>query len=444
MAALRIPNITLPGALLSTRLHIHAGIRLQRSVLASAGKGRRGGSSSDGGGNGAGRGKTGRTKQEPGRGGDSSADTITEDVEVFNINTGWNIDALSGSEASELLDGFEGGWSVESFEEDEDENEEDFSDEDEEDLDFEDEDDSDDDDDTVLSTSGASKKGTSTSKKQPAGDSVIGATTKAERDLLATLPAHMVKRLNEMQNEADEEASRLAPSNQRKVSARQKTHRRLKIVAGYAAGIRILSPQGDQTRPMMEMVRGAVFSMIASLHGCPGGMPEGTRWLDLFAGTGAVGIEALSRGCSEAHFVELSPWVASNCLQPNLEKCGVEGESIVHTTRAEDFLKRSATVPRFAGGAFDFISVCPPYEAVSYPELYELLENSPLVHDTSIIVVEYPKKVVHEIRDRIGPLVKLRDRKYGRTLVAIYGPDDGENDYEEDEYDSRSDSADEE
>jgi 16S rRNA (guanine(966)-N(2))-methyltransferase RsmD len=188
---------------------------------------------------------------------------------------------------------------------------------------------------------------------------------------------------------------------------------------------------------MMEMVRGAVFSMIASLHGCPGGMPEGTRWLDLFAGTGAVGIEALSRGCSEGHFVELSPWVASNCLQPNLEKCGVEGESVVHTTRAEDFLKRAATMPRFAGGAFDFISVCPPYEAVSYTELYDLLEESPLVHDTTIIVVEYPKKVVREIRDRIGPLVKLRDRRYGRTLIAIYGPDDGVED--DDECDSGSD-----
>jgi 16S rRNA (guanine(966)-N(2))-methyltransferase RsmD len=358
-----------------------------------------------------------------------SSDIITEDVEVFNINTGWNIDALSGSDASDLLDSFDGGWSVESFG-DEDDNEEDFSDDEEKDFDSVEaflEDDSDDED-SVLSTSSSTSSKVTVRKQKHAGASN---GTKAERDLLASLPAHMVKRLNEMQNEADEEASRLAPNSQRKTAARQKTHRRLKIVAGYAAGIRILSPQGDQTRPMMEMVRGAVFSMIASLHGCPGGMPEGTRWLDLFAGTGAVGIEALSRGCSEAHFVELSPWVASNCLQPNIEKCGVEGESIVHTTRAEDFLKRAATMPRFGGGAFDFISVCPPYEAVSYTELYDLLEESPLVHDTSIIVVEYPKKVVKEIRDRIGPLTKLRDRRYGRTLIAIYGPGDDE-DYEDD------------
>jgi 16S rRNA (guanine(966)-N(2))-methyltransferase RsmD len=425
MAALRIPCVAIPGALLLARPRIYADVLSQRRVRASAGRGGRGGGSRGGGGGGGGRGRGGsRNKQDSG-----STETISEDVEVFNINTGWNIDALSASDASDLLDSFEGGWSVESFEED---NEEDFSDEEDDDDDeaFESVEaflqaGSDDEEDDVILPS--SKKADKKLKK------AAGGGTKAEKDLLASLPDHMVKRLNELQNEADEEASRLNPNTQRKAAARQKTHRRLKIVSGYAAGIRILSPQGDQTRPMMEMVRGAVFSMIASLHNCPGGMPEGTRWLDLFAGTGAVGIEALSRGCSEAHFVELSPWVVSNCLQPNLEKCGVEGESIVHTTRAEDFLKRAATVPRFAGGAFDFISVCPPYEAVSYTELYDLLEESPLIHDTSIIVVEYPKKVIHEIRDRIGPLVKLRDRKYGRTYIALYASGEDDEEYDSDD-----------
>lgn len=56
---------------------------------------------------------------------------------------------------------------------------------------------------------------------------------------------------------------------------------------------------------MMEMVRNAVFNMVMSLYGCSSALPETTRWLDLFAGTGAVGIEALSRGCGECHFVEM-------------------------------------------------------------------------------------------------------------------------------------------
>lgn len=242
-------------------------------------------------------------------------------------------------------------------------------------------------------------------------------------DLLASLPVHMVRRLAAAEAEAKAERARLSPASQRQAAARHKTHCRLKIISGSAAGVRILSPQGDQTRPMMEVVRGAVFSMISSLHGSPGGLPENTRWLDLFAGTGAVGIEALSRGAGEAHFVEMSPWVINNCLHPNLERCGVDGAAVVHTGRVEDFLRRASGTPRFAGGAFDFVSCCPPYEAVSYPEVLELLSESPLLHENTILLVEYPKKVTGEIPLMVGSLVKLRDRRYGRTLVAVYGPE---------------------
>ena len=74
-----------------------------------------------------------------------------------------------------------------------------------------------------------------------------------------------------------------------------------------------------------------------------------------------------------------------------------------------------------AGGApFNFISVCPPYEKVSYPALLASLEVSPLVIPGTILVVEYPKYERKHITDRIGRLEKIRDRAYGRTLVAVY------------------------
>ena len=421
MATLQTTCGTLPVALQCSSLKLRRNVRCRRDISVSAGKTKRspGGSKGVGG--------SGRKYDRDSK---SSSDVVSEDVEVFNINSGWNVEALTGAEADNILDTLD-GWSVDAFELD------DLSDDDDDDEgmdiielnidDIEDSDSEDEELDIVVSKEDSSKGkggGKGTSQKMALRPSA--GSGRAERDLLSSLPAHMVRRLEALQEEADAEASRLAPNTQRKAAARQKTHRRLRIVAGHAAGIRIFSPQGDQTRPMMEMVRGAVFNMIASLHNSPGGLPEGTRWLDLFAGTGAVGIEALSRGCSEAHFVELSPWVASNCLQPNLEKCSVEDDAVVHTTRAEDFLKRAAQIPRFAGGAFDFVSVCPPYEAVSYTELYDLLDASPLIHENSIVVVEYPKKAVHEIRDNIKSLVKLRDRKYGRTLVAIYGPESNE------------------
>jgi hypothetical protein len=91
----------------------------------------------------------------------------------------------------------------------------------------------------------------------------------------------------------------------------RRTHKRLTIVAGSLARRKILSPSGLDTRPMMGMVRGATFDMIMSLIGSRSNtaFPPGSRWLDLFAGTGAIGIEAISRGCEEAQFVEMDPWV---------------------------------------------------------------------------------------------------------------------------------------
>ncbi|GAB4824003.1 hypothetical protein N2152v2_011049 [Parachlorella kessleri] len=251
---------------------------------------------------------------------------------------------------------------------------------------------------------------------------------------LASVPRHVLRELERQQQEAEEEAARLRPAERKKAAARQKTHQRLRIISGTAAGRRLVSPQGDQTRPMMEMVRGAIFNMLMSMYGCQGSqLPEHTRWLDLFAGTGAIGLEALSRGCGEAHFVELSPWVVSNCLLPNLESCELEDSAVVHTMKAEDFLQKALKLPsgRFAGGAFDFVSVCPPYMLVSYEELYDLLEKSPLLHEESLVVVEYPKKLGHLIRDTLGPLQKLRDRRYGRTYIAVYGPGDGSQEGEE-------------
>ncbi|KAF5837591.1 hypothetical protein DUNSADRAFT_4162 [Dunaliella salina] len=211
-----------------------------------------------------------------------------------------------------------------------------------------------------------------------------------------------------------------------KFGAEAKLHRQLRIIGGTAINRKLLSSQGSQTRPMMEKVRAAIFSMIQSQAGTASSLPAGSRWLDLFAGTGSVGLEAMSRGSEQAHFVELDPWVVRNVLGPNITTCGFNRQAVVHTTKAETFLQKARSVPRFAGGAFDFISVCPPYLLVSYPELFKLLEGSPLLHDGTIMFVEYPRQLASQIPDTLGSLSKVRDRKYGRTWVAVYAPDDEE------------------
>ncbi|KAK9824691.1 hypothetical protein WJX72_012442 [[Myrmecia] bisecta] len=246
----------------------------------------------------------------------------------------------------------------------------------------------------------------------------------AARSILASMPAHKLHALEADQDAADEANAALKANERRSAAAERKTHNRLRIISGTAAGKRIRSSRGEQTRPMMEKVRGAVFDMLLSHAGGTGQFPANARWLDLFAGTGSVGIEALSRGCGQAHFIELDRWVVDSVLAPNLESCGVVAKATVHTMKAEDFLRRSAELVRFAGGAFDYISVCPPYLLVSYPELFQLLETSPLVHKDTVIVVEYPKRSAHEIPDQVKNLARVRDRQYGRTFVAIFAAEE--------------------
>ena len=104
------------------------------------------------------------------------------------------------------------------------------------------------------------------------------------------------------------------------------------VAAFVNAGRSLLSGDADTTRPMMEMVRQAVFNMLLARGEGPShlDLPPDSTWLDLFAGTGAVGLEALSRGCRHASFVELDSWVVDKVLEPNLSTCGLMQQASVH------------------------------------------------------------------------------------------------------------------
>lgn len=220
----------------------------------------------------------------------------------------------------------------------------------------------------------------------------------------------------------------------RKTAQRTTTKRRarpsLRVVAGKARGMRLVAAEDSTTRPMMENVREAVFDMLLShesrhvADAAGGGMFLGKqlRWLDLYAGTGSVGIEAMSRGVVEGHFVEADAWCVSHVLQRNLTIAGCKDQGVVHTLTVEKFMENTRNNPRMAGGTFDFISVTPPYPEADFTALLDMLESSPLVHSETVLVIEYPKKAKDQMREMCGPLIKFRDRKYGRTRVAIYGP----------------------
>ncbi|KAL3833194.1 hypothetical protein ACJIZ3_007930 [Penstemon smallii] len=198
----------------------------------------------------------------------------------------------------------------------------------------------------------------------------------------------------------------------------RETHKLLQVLGGTARRKKLLSPKSMDVRPMMEVVKGAAFSILQAAGGCTQSLRPG-RWLDLYSGTGSVGIEAISRGCSEVHFVEMDPWVVSNVLRPNLESTDFLDVSVIHPVRVEAFLENAE---RFVGkdGVFDYISVTPPYMLVDYAVLMNQVSNSSVVGENTFIVVEYPLRT--DMLDSCGCLLKIADRRFGRTHLAIYGP----------------------
>uniref|UniRef100_A0A0A9CQT5 Uncharacterized protein n=1 Tax=Arundo donax TaxID=35708 RepID=A0A0A9CQT5_ARUDO len=121
----------------------------------------------------------------------------------------------------------------------------------------------------------------------------------------------------------------------------------------------------------------------------------------------------------QAHFVEMDPWVISEVLKPNLECTGFLDVSHIHMLRVENFLA-NAEKSKGKYPSFDYISVTPPYLEVNYSTLLDQLSRSPLVGKDCFILVEYPLKT--DMAESCGNLVKIADRRFGRTNLLIYGP----------------------
>ena len=173
----------------------------------------------------------------------------------------------------------------------------------------------------------------------------------------------------------------------------------LRIVAGTRGGRRITAPPGRNTRPTSDRVREALFSILGA------GALEGARVLDLFAGSGALGIEALSRGAAEATFVD-SDGRAVAAIERNLAQLGLSGR--VHRRDALAWLEA-------ADGAYDVVFADPPYSSATRAaaRLTELLP--PLLTEASVTVTESDK------RDPLLLTLPLIDeRVYGDTRIAIH------------------------
>jgi 16S rRNA (guanine966-N2)-methyltransferase len=175
----------------------------------------------------------------------------------------------------------------------------------------------------------------------------------------------------------------------------------VRVVAGALRGRRLRAPQGRRTRPTADRVREAVFSMLGSV--------EGMRVLDLFAGSGALGIEALSRGAGAALFVDRDPRAVA-AIHRNLEALGVEG-----TVRRADALAFLASRGVRRAAPFDLVFVDPPYSSagrVAGP----LSEQLPaLLSKDALVVTESDKRTPLDLA-----LPLDRERAYGDTRIALH------------------------
>ncbi len=166
----------------------------------------------------------------------------------------------------------------------------------------------------------------------------------------------------------------------------------MRVVAGAAGGRRLHVPPGKRLRPTSERVREAIFASLGSM-----GAVVGTRVLDLFAGTGALGIEALSRGAAAATFVDTDPQ-AVNIVRANLLATGLSGTVV--RSDVMRFLESSSET-------FDVVLADPPYAYSEWPELLRRLPAELAVLESDRPIEAAPGWVI------------LRSRRYGDSVVTF-------------------------
>ncbi len=175
------------------------------------------------------------------------------------------------------------------------------------------------------------------------------------------------------------------------------------MIAGVARGRRLLHP-GPGTRPLADRVKQAMFGALNER------LP-GARVLDLFAGSGAGGIEALSRGAASCDFVERDAG-AARIIEENLRRTGLAGpQARVHRAEVAAFLARG-------GGPFDLVLVDPPFGDAGMLDLLERLADGPLLRPDALVVARHFWRDV--LPERVGRLIRQRERRVGEGVVTIY------------------------
>ncbi len=183
----------------------------------------------------------------------------------------------------------------------------------------------------------------------------------------------------------------------------------MRIVGGDAKGRRLKHPKTPGTRPVIDRVKTALFDILST-------RVIDVRFLDLFAGTGAVGLEALSRGAAHATFIELSQPVAA-VLRENLRTTGLAERAEVIRGDAFRFLEQAAA----QGKRYDMVYIAPPqYQHLAAKALAQV-EQLPLTEPGALAIVQiFPKERIDFEPLLLRKFRQVDERKYGSTLLLFY------------------------
>jgi 16S rRNA (guanine966-N2)-methyltransferase len=181
----------------------------------------------------------------------------------------------------------------------------------------------------------------------------------------------------------------------------------MRVIAGNYRGRNLRSPPSMQVRPTSDRLRETIFNVLAPRI-------EGARFLDLCAGSGAIGIEALSRGAAHVTFVDRSRKMCG-LVEANLDLCGVpEDETEVIMSEASEFLRR---VSARGEQKWDIAFFDPPY-ATDYLPVLAVVGTGAILNDDGILVVEHHHK--NELKDAIGDIRRWRILKQGDSSLSFY------------------------
>lgn len=184
----------------------------------------------------------------------------------------------------------------------------------------------------------------------------------------------------------------------------------MRVIAGQARRTQLKTLEGKDTRPTTDRIKETLFNIIApGLCDC--------EFLDLFAGSGAIGIEALSRGAAEAVFVESNP-KAMACIKENLARTRLEGQAV---TMAADAVSAIHTLS--GRKQFDYIFMDPPYDCLLEKQMLASLKDSGLLKDDTVVIVEASKGTDFSYLREMGYAV-LKEKEY-KTNKHIFVVQEG-------------------